>query len=197
EGDYYKLYDAVTEPKPVQNPRPVVMNAGFSPAGRDFASNYADVMFIPVVGNDDLAGTVRSVKEQARAKGREVVVWGNVHVASRDTEAELKRFLHHYIEERGDLDTAAKYYASLVGADGATMEAWRRDTDMVKKIVAGAANETITGTPDQVVEQMAELSEAGIDGLGMGFVDYNDGVAHFRDSILPVMRDAGLRTEKD
>ncbi|MFV2180125.1 LLM class flavin-dependent oxidoreductase, partial [Actinomadura sp. LOL_011] len=75
EGDYYKLYDAVTEPKPVQAPRPVVMNAGLSPAGRDFASSHADVMFITVVANDDLAGTVRSIKEQARAKGREVVVW--------------------------------------------------------------------------------------------------------------------------
>ncbi|MFV2180054.1 hypothetical protein, partial [Actinomadura sp. LOL_011] len=110
---------------------------------------------------------------------------------------ELKRFLHHYIEERGDFDTAAKYYGSIAGADGSTMEAVRRDTDMMKSIVAGAGAKTIAGTPEQVVEQMAELSEAGVDGLGMAFVDYNEGIAHFRDSILPLMRDAGLRTEKD
>lgn len=44
-GKFFTADRVMSEPKPIQRPGPVVMNAGFSPAGRDFAGQHADLTF--------------------------------------------------------------------------------------------------------------------------------------------------------
>src|SRR5437588_23449 len=46
EGDYYQAYDALLRPKPVRQPRPVLMNAGNSGVGLDFAARHCDLVFM-------------------------------------------------------------------------------------------------------------------------------------------------------
>ena len=46
EGEYYQAYGAFVNPKPVRKPRPVLMNAGQSGAGFDFACKQADWVFV-------------------------------------------------------------------------------------------------------------------------------------------------------
>jgi hypothetical protein len=40
---------------------------------------------------------------------------------------------------------------------------------------------------------MRRVSDAGIDGLAISWVDYDQGVAQYRDKLLPRMIQAGLR----
>ena len=47
--------------------------------------------------------------------------------------------------------------------------------------------------PQQVVEQLIALKEAGIDGIQIGFFDFEKDLAHFGASILPLLKSAGLR----
>src|SRR5207237_4406784 len=44
-GRYFHIPAGVLEPKPLQKPHPVIMNAGTSPAGRSFAAKHSDVIF--------------------------------------------------------------------------------------------------------------------------------------------------------
>ena len=45
DGEFFKLKHAFTDPLPYQRPRPVVMSAGVSNKGRDFAAQAADILF--------------------------------------------------------------------------------------------------------------------------------------------------------
>jgi FMNH2-dependent dimethyl sulfone monooxygenase len=49
------------------------------------------------------------------------------------------------------------------------------------------------GTPEQVVEEFGRLDEAGMEGMIMGFVDYNEEMKYFGEKVLPLMKEAGLR----
>ena len=44
-GRYFDIPGGVLEPKPLQKPYPVIMNAGTSPAGRAFAAKHSDLIF--------------------------------------------------------------------------------------------------------------------------------------------------------
>lgn len=53
----------------------------------------------------------------------------------------------------------------------------------------------VVGTPDQVVEQLQQLSDAGLDGAAVAMVDYEEGLDRLGEQILPLMRSAGLRVD--
>jgi alkanesulfonate monooxygenase SsuD/methylene tetrahydromethanopterin reductase-like flavin-dependent oxidoreductase (luciferase family) len=74
-GHTYKARGVVSEPKPVQTPRPLLMSAGFSPAGQDFAQNYADMNFIAMQDLAQAREAAAKVRHAARVKyGRDVLV---------------------------------------------------------------------------------------------------------------------------
>jgi FMNH2-dependent dimethyl sulfone monooxygenase len=55
-------------------------------------------------------------------------------------------------------------------------------------------NVHVIGTPEQVVEQFVQLSEAGCDGIQVNFFDYEPDLDYFAEHVLPLMKQAGLRT---
>ena len=65
--------------------------------------------------------------------------------------------------------------------------------EFLKKFIAGAASTPIVGTPDQVVEQLASVRKAGIDGVLLGLIDYVEELKYFETRVLPLMKQAGLR----
>ena len=65
KGRFYTLHDAYSEPKPLQRPRPPIMNAGLSPAGLQFAAEYSDLIFIAALDLDGLRVLAADVRERA------------------------------------------------------------------------------------------------------------------------------------
>jgi alkanesulfonate monooxygenase SsuD/methylene tetrahydromethanopterin reductase-like flavin-dependent oxidoreductase (luciferase family) len=51
----------------------------------------------------------------------------------------------------------------------------------------------IVGTREQVVDTLATLSKAGLDGLLVAFPRYEEGLRDFRDKTYPLLQQAGLR----
>jgi len=51
----------------------------------------------------------------------------------------------------------------------------------------------VVGTPEQVTEELGRLNAAGMDGMIMGFLDYNEEMKYFGEHVLPLMKQAGLR----
>ena len=51
----------------------------------------------------------------------------------------------------------------------------------------------MVGTREQVVDALATLSRAGVDGLLVAFPRYEDGLRDFRDKTYPLLQQAGLR----
>jgi dimethylsulfone monooxygenase len=62
-----------------------------------------------------------------------------------------------------------------------------------ERFIAGWAGYPVVGTPEQVVEELQRLNAAGMDGMIMGFVDYNEELRYFGEKVMPLMVEAGLR----
>src|SRR5436305_1071346 len=79
DGRFYKIAKGWMQPKPLQKPYPVVMNAGGSDKGREFATKYCDVAFTAVTSHDPelIKQQVLKYRNQAREYGREIQVWTN------------------------------------------------------------------------------------------------------------------------
>ena len=63
---------------------------------------------------------------------------------------------------------------------------------MRARLISGAGYPVI-GSYDDAVDTFRKLSEAGLNGLACGMINYIDDFPHIRDGLLPRMERAGLR----
>ena len=54
----------------------------------------------------------------------------------------------------------------------------------------------IVGDPDHVAKTLADLSAAGVTGIGVSLVNYLDELPFFRDEVLPRLERMGLREKR-
>jgi len=191
-GKYFPSPAAYSEPKPIQRPGPVIMSAGNSERGQDFAAKHADLNFV-VAGTPDAAGEIaRNVKQLAREKyGRDIQVFGQGYIVCRDTEAEAIAYRDHYVKERGDWPGVRNLLDTLVpNSESALGEGWE---SMAANLIAGYGAMPLVGTPEQVVAGMKALSDAGLDGITISWVDYLAGIEQYDKVLRPMLIEAGIR----
>jgi dimethylsulfone monooxygenase len=195
DGEFFTVRDGFSEPKPLQRPRPPIMNAGGSGRGREYAAKYADMIFIHVQDDTDLtsaARQVRQVKELAREKyGRDIQVWTQGYVIVRDTDREARDFWHAYVHELGDRE-AADLLMYYMGLESAVLgpESYTRARE---RFMSGWGGVDLVGSPESVASRLGELAEAGCDGCLLLTPLWQEGLTAFRDRVLPLMEAAGLR----
>lgn len=151
------------------------------------------MIFISIL-SDSVPEDVQRIRAVAADAGREVTIWGISHCNVKDTEAEARRFREYYADEQGDYETARRYAIQMLAADSASHDKFRRDSVLMKTIMSTGGNRGILGSPEQVAEEIAEISAAGVDGVGMIFMDYNEGIERYQQQLLPLLRQARLRT---
>lgn len=198
-GEYFNLEGAEAYPKPVQSPGPVVMSAGSSPAGQAFAFDHAQILFVAVPNMDHVAAGAAKLRANADGAGRpDLRLWAGTHIVCKDTEKEAKEYLD-YLEEKADWEGMVRYLnISETGSQSMDYSAYKRDNADFKNDEAVRAHIRaslipLTGTPEMIVDGMLKLSEAGIDGICTGMVDYDEGLDRLHEQIFPLMREAGLR----
>ena len=113
-------------------------------------------------------------------------------VCCRDTEAEA-RALHDSILEHGDWE-ATNNILELLGVESKSFGDKESVRKLAARFVAGWGGYNLIGTPQQIVDQMLELNALGIDGIALSWLDYYEEMKYFGDNIMPLMREAGLRT---
>lgn len=202
-GKYFDLEDLFSEPKPIQSPRPVYMSAGGSPRGRRFAGTQADLNFVSTQGGPGaMRAVIAETKADAAALGRDIKVFGQASIFCADSEQEAKDYLDYCVNEKGDFAAASNLmdwlFSTTKANDGKERGAMPPHIrqEILKKLVAGHGGSILVGTPTQVVEQMQGLAETGLDGTTISWVDFEGGLEQFRTKILPLMIQAGLRTDE-
>jgi FMNH2-dependent dimethyl sulfone monooxygenase len=192
DGRYYTAHGAVSEPGPAQRPRPLLMSAGSSPAGRAFAAKNADINFVVV---PDVASTAKfvaeAVREATEVHGRDVQVFTAAHIVCAATEAQARERWDHLVYEKGDFaDVRAALGVNLANSASISVV---DPTDLEVRFMLHSSL-PLVGTPEQVVEAMAELHRAGLDGLAVSWIDYEEGVKQYESELLPLLIEAGLRS---
>lgn len=188
KGKYFELYNLEAEPKPIQKPYPVLVNAGNSPAGLNFCARECDFNFIAFRDPEEAKETSRRVRNIARQYGKHLGILSYGNIICRETEKETKE-LYNQILEMGDWDVA-KFVQQGLGTESQSFEQIKA---IQERFITGYGGYPIIGTPEQVVEQFIQLSKAGVDGMLIGFLDYYEELKFFGERILPLMKQAGLR----
>jgi alkanesulfonate monooxygenase SsuD/methylene tetrahydromethanopterin reductase-like flavin-dependent oxidoreductase (luciferase family) len=190
DGRFYVSKAAQGHPKPYGDSQPLVMNAGYSPAGRQFAAKHVDFLFTNVFDLDERS--VRELEEfkaMARDNGRPgSSVCVTLMIVSRPTRAEAEEYLRHYAEEHADWD-AVNLIIERMGAKvpEGREDAWRRS------ISASSGLAPLVGSHDEVADRLAAFSEAGFAGAAVGLVNYLDELPVLRDELIPRLEARGVR----
>ncbi len=193
DGRYIQLTQVRAKPKPYGGSRPIIMNAGASPAGQAFAIRNCDAFFTNATQAtlEATAQTVRHAKEEARNDGREIDVYTVGVITCRPSESEARDYYRHCVIDNADWNAVdsilAKRHVSAKTIGAEAFEAERRHQ------ANGMGGLPIIGNPDQVAEQLVALARAGLRGVGASFVNYADELPYFRDEVLPRLERAGLR----
>jgi alkanesulfonate monooxygenase SsuD/methylene tetrahydromethanopterin reductase-like flavin-dependent oxidoreductase (luciferase family) len=170
------------------------MNAGYSSAGHRLAAQYSDMAFVAVHSDEpaDARRKVDALRALARDDfGRELEVWTPAYVVCRDTEAEARSYVDHYAVACADT-AAAEHHAKTVLGNAQIPEESR--PAMMKNFAAGTGGFPLVGSPEQIVDRLAGLSAAGVDGVTLSWVDFDGELPQWIEQVMPLMEQADLRT---
>ena len=193
DGRFYQVHKTDIHPKPYGGGRPMIVCAGNSPRGRDFAARNADMMFTNILtGLEEVPGNTSALREMAAAYRRDIGVFTNVAVVCRSSKKEAEEYFRYYAVENADLDAVE----NMIVGRGLKKPGISQERLESARVRAAGGNGAlpIVGDPDDVVAMMKRLSESGISALAMGFTNYLDHFPYFRDEVLPRLLHAGLRS---
>ncbi|ACU97600.1 LLM class flavin-dependent oxidoreductase [Saccharomonospora viridis] len=188
KGEFFEIKDAFSDPKPIQKPYPVLVNAGNSPAGLEFCARECDFNFIAFATPEEAKDTAARVRSIAHGFGRDLGILSYGNIICRDTEKETKALLNHILD-KGDWEVA-KMVSKGLGTESGSFDKVKA---LQERFILGYGGYPLIGTPEQIVDQMIELNKAGVNGMMVGFLDYVEELQYFGERVLPLMKEAGLR----
>jgi dimethylsulfone monooxygenase len=193
----------VLKPKPFGGTRPLIMNAGASPAGRAFALRNCDAFFTSLssarimkagpsgyAASSDIdlieltAQNVAGIKAEAQAQRREIEVYTQGQVICRRTQKEAEDYYHWANVENAEwpaIDCMLELH-NVTAANTApdVLQSKRR-----MMTLSGIGGRPYVGTPDKVAEDMATLARAGLRGIAFSFVNFGKDTPFFCAEVLP------------
>jgi FMN-dependent oxidoreductase (nitrilotriacetate monooxygenase family) len=221
KGEFFSVRGPLNVARPVQG-WPVIVQAGASETGRQFAAEIAEVVFSGISNLEDARRYYADVKGRAEALGRSrdhlkilpgaFVIVGDTVREAREKKARLDSLVHP--------DSSVATLSVLLGTDvsgmdldgplpeipesNASRSARQKLVDMAKRdnltmrqlaqIVGGSFGTLeMVGTPAMVADQMEEWFRTnGSDGFNVMFPYLPEGLDDFVDRVVPELQRRGL-----
>ncbi len=191
EGEHFRLRGVEGAPVSTQRPRPVVMSAAFSPAGRDFAAHTSDHIFTTFIEIEDGAKTIADVKARGAAMARALGVFTACHVVCRASQDEAEDYYDRVAVREADQEAVDRHMAMKQASSGSHDPiAYARHA---RRFAAGAGTYPLVGTPEHIAAEMVRMHAAGFAGTALSFIDYLGELPFFAERVLPLLAEAGLR----
>ena len=194
----FVVKSGLSRPRPVRADGIPVINAGLSDAGAMFAAQHADIALAALRSDDpgQWSADVARYKRLARETfGREIQVWTNVVVLQRDTDAEADAFMREFDSLQRD-DEAVAAFLRMLGQQTSLAPGTPGFESNARRVAFGAGT-LLKGSGESVARGLGALSRAGVDGVIIAWPDPVEGIARFRDGVLPLLEVAGLRERDD
>jgi dimethylsulfone monooxygenase len=179
-GKYYRVEDAVIEPKPKTQPRPTIYAGGESEAAKETIARHCDAY---VMHGDEPARVRVKIEEMERRRERlglpsmKYGVAGYTIVRETDEEAraELRRIT--------DVKQSAAGYGNY--------QQWLANTKLEQKVSLEdysvsnrGLRSGLVGTPEAVAERVAEFESAGVDLLLLQCSPQLEEMERFAESVI-------------
>ncbi len=189
-GRWLTVEGGYQQPKPLQKPHPPIMNAAFSPRGHQLAARYADISFVSAFDPASAHNKVTEIRALATQYGRSQQVWLAAGIICAATEQQAANLVQQYSET--DADPVAVENAINWTMGGAHIADGQRQ-QLARSVASTMAGYPLIGTPEHIAEQIGELAAAGIDGLALTWMNYEEGLNQFIAEILPLLQREGIR----
>jgi alkanesulfonate monooxygenase SsuD/methylene tetrahydromethanopterin reductase-like flavin-dependent oxidoreductase (luciferase family) len=122
-------------------------------------------------------------------------VWTLANLIQADTEKEAREFYDYYVNQKGDWEAAGNAVETFMLDVNARNLPDDRKKVMQEALIAGWGGYNLIGTREQIVDGLAKLSQAGIDGVILCWPRFEQGMREFRDVTYPLLKQAGLRDQ--
>lgn len=221
-----RYFDLEVTPSVYASPqrRPVIMQAGASPAGRDFCAKHAEVIFAIKRDAEDMARFVEDIEARAAAVGRSreefKIIFGVQVIQAPTTELahERRQLLHSFVDAEAGL-------VKLSGVTGVDFAGYDLDQPVRRMDVPGAQgildifateDEQVTlreaaisygvsaGCPQVVGSAVSiadTLEQLFLDGRGDGFnvtpASVPDDYEAYAAEVAPILRSRGLLGDEE
>jgi FMN-dependent oxidoreductase (nitrilotriacetate monooxygenase family) len=204
------------EPSPQRTP--VLVQAGVSPRGRDFAGRNAECLFINALSPAEAAPVVADVRRAAEKHGRSrrnVKLLGILGFVVGSTEEEARR-QHESITDFQSIDANLAKQSVFLNYDFGQLDPKEPVSEIARRpegqsgivadliamsprpdltigeLVRWYGNLRVVGTPEQVADHIEAWQDAGCDGLNVQYVVSPGTFEDFVDHVAPVLRQRGL-----
>lgn len=197
-GKHFQFKGKIVGPRTVQQPRPTIVSAGASEAGRHFAGCHADIIFMP--GRTPLdecnsrVGDIRRIAVENGRKEDDVKLQMHASVVVRESAAEAKA-LSDEIHDGIDLEAVAEYLNSVRSHISTYDEIYAAMGEMqLRQIGSVSGARKIHGDPDKVVDEFRTLAtDFGCDGVAVSLPIWSaDEIRNFGKLVLPRLEAEGL-----
>jgi FMN-dependent oxidoreductase (nitrilotriacetate monooxygenase family) len=147
-GKWVRSRGPLSMPRSPQG-RPVFLQAGASPRGRDFAARWAEAIFASSHGQADSIAFYRDIKQRMRARGRDpedCAILASIGVVIGETDG-IAREKAAYLTALSDPELTLATNSAMLGAD------LSRHSDP-KALAAAQGNQGIRGSEERVLQLM-------------------------------------------
>lgn len=195
---------------------PVLFQAGSSDRGRQFGGRHGECVFLGGGTIEKLAAQVRSIRDEAKANGRDpnsikIMSAFSCVVGATDEEARAK---HQAIIDAQTPDVAVASYAWFTGLDLSSYDPNTRMSDLHTELsqtqVARFGDKTVgdvlkdwhahgvrtnpfVGTPEKLADILCDMAEgADLDGFLFTPLIQPTSTMDFVEHVLPVLRKRGV-----
>ncbi|KAF2734690.1 putative xenobiotic compound monooxygenase, DszA family [Polyplosphaeria fusca] len=206
----------ICQPSPQRTP--LLLQAGTSKAGKTFAAQHAEAIFVAGHSPGVIANNVKEVRQLARDFGRnprDVKFLALICPIIGKTEEEAKAKFEDYASH-GDIDGALALFGGWTGIDLAkyaddeelrhvesnairsAVEAWSKAAPgipvwtkitVAKHITVGGLGATAVGTPEQVADSLEQwVAEADVDGFNIAYAIKPGTFVDVIELLLPELR---------
>ena len=191
DGEFFRTKGTALEPKPVGGARPMIVCAGTSGRGREFALRNADMLFNVFYELEAMRSDNASLRADAAKLGRDVGLFTNIGVVCRRTRREAEEYHRYYAVEHADTE-ACRLMMVERGLDRPEVPEETRRLFHLRAATANGAT-PVVGDPDDVAAALSAMADAGCDALAMGLPNYLDDLPLFVQEVLPRLEARGLR----
>jgi len=220
KGEHFSVRGPLHIARPVQG-WPVIVQAGASDDGRQFAAEIAEAVFVAPSGIEDGRRYYADVKARAEAAGRSrddlrilpgaLVVVGDTVEEARRKRAHLDSLVHYEsaiaslsialgmdasrFDPDGPLPEIPQTNASRSGRERAIAIAQREGLTVrqLAQRLGGYAGLSFVGTPQTIADGMEEwLATEASDGFNVMFPYLPEGLDDFVDRVVPELQRRGI-----
>ncbi|CCH46097.1 putative monooxygenase [Wickerhamomyces ciferrii] len=221
KGDYFDVAGpSLSEPS--KQRLPVIVQAGTSTKGKNFAAQHAEVIYINGLTPGNLGDKIKSIKKLAVEKGRnedsiKFLCSATVIVGQTEEEAQAK---YDELVEYSDHDGAQVLFGGWTGID---LSQWDDDQELnhvenngmrsyienltkfnpgkkftkktiIERIsVGGSTSAVFVGTPDKIANDIEKyVEESDVDGFNFTYAVWPESFEDLVDYVIPKLQEKGL-----